>query len=58
MGSFGLGEFFLIIAVAVCVLKPSQLYRLSQIMGKLWAKTFKQFQDIKSEINQSFKPPE
>lgn len=57
MGFIGFSELLVIILVAICVLKPQQLHSMALMLGKLWSKTRKQYQTLKTELNQTIQPP-
>tara|TARA_R110002110_G_scaffold65206_4_gene179968 strand:+ start:53181 stop:53363 length:183 start_codon:yes stop_codon:yes gene_type:complete len=57
MGFIGFSELLVIILVAICVLKPQQLHSIALLLGKLFGKTKKQYQALKSELNQTIQPP-
>ena len=57
MGFIGFGELLVIVLVAICVMKPQQLYSMALMLGKLWGKTQQQYQSLKAELNQTIHPP-
>lgn len=57
MGQIGFGELFVILIVAICVLKPEQLQQSTFLLGKIWGKTIHQIKKLKDEFKQNYHPP-
>jgi len=57
VGFIGFSELLVIALVAICVLKPQQLYSMALILGRLWGKTRQQYRNLKTELEQSIQPP-